>query len=1292
MRPLDFLGRIKIKLGLVIVLAVVTAFGVNELGLGADLPGNLRIAIAVVLAVIMVQFLARGMTKPLREMAAAAQTIAKGRYGLRVSATSRDEVGELARAFNAMAADLGEVDRQRRELVANVSHELRTPITGLQAVLENVVDGVSPPDRETLGTALAQTQRLGRLVAQLLDLSRLDSGARLIEAEPFDLGSLCGQAAREAGLATDTVTVRSDVTAGLHLKADPALLAQVLANLLDNAVRHSPPGGTVRLQGRGAGSGVQLTVHDEGPGIPASERTRVFERFSRLDAGRAADAGGAGLGLAIAKEIVELHQGTIRVIDHPRGCHMLVQLPGRIHMSGIPADPEAPPAEKTELTITQPVVTPADIPIATRPALPPSSARTTSTPSAQTAPSSSARTAPTASAQTAPPAGRTESSALNEPILTSPLAGSALVRSASTVPAGRTESSALNEPMLAGPLAGSAESAGPALAASTAPAGRTESSALNEPITTRPSIDSVESPGPAHESDSEAADVVSPGVSSGESLETPPVVAAMPTPRQSPAGPPYGPGGPPYGWPPPGGPYYPRPPDGPRSSSSGRAGLGAGIGMLAGFILGMFVVILASDVLGEVTGAALLLAFSGGGAVAGAAIGSSSGRQAYPNAAQFVHQPWGPPPSGIVHPTRATEVADPVEGDASAETKKEESEEAPSTDHAPADARATPSPHAPSEGDNSARTGRLPEESPHGEGVGSGYGPPSGGVSPVYNPSGGGVPPVHNPSGGGAPPIHNPSAGGAAHVHNAPGGGVPPVRYPSYPSGGGAAPVYGPPGGPPPVYVPPPIFPRPDLPDTPPWVLPAAAGVGVVAAVLLPYAPKGLGLVLTAVVMGLAVLPAARRRVTLWSVGFAVLAYALVGVTLVRDAEWVLQPVLVAGVFVASLALSGSGRGWFSTIRGGLSVGLAVFPMPWFLSAPMKSFMKRRRLLPILVSLGVTALLLVIFGLLFMAADAVFSQFARDLLEAPGWADTLPYRIFLFVVFGVVVAAAVLVALRPVAETEIPLPRVPIARTLWVIPLAGLNLLFAAFVAVQITVLFGGNDRVLETAGLTYAEYARSGFFELVTVSFIVLGIVALCWALLDPATHRWLLAGLLGLLCAFTLVILASALHRLDLYLDAYGLTRLRATVGVTIWWLAAVFILVLAAGAVRLNRRSTTWLPRTFVLLTGVTLLTFALWNPDARIVETQHAVRGVDRLDHNYLSSLGVEAVPALDRLPEPIRSCVLDRIVRVHALDRPDPWNGWNWARTQARTTLTAHPVLPNPQCPDISTRSYIPSPD
>lgn len=272
MRPLDFLGRIKVKLAIVIVLAVGTAFVVNEVGLDAGLSRELRIAVAMILALIMVQLLASGMTKPLRQMASAAQTIAKGSYLLRVSSTSRDEVGELARAFNAMAADLGAVDRQRRELIANVSHELRTPITGLRAVLENVVDGVSAPDPVTMSTALAQTERLGRLVAQLLDLSRLESGARLIEPEPVEIATLVEQALREASLAREDVILHATVEPGLAVRADPDLLAQVLANLLDNAVRHSPPDGVVTISGAAHGARARLTVADQGAGIPAEAR------------------------------------------------------------------------------------------------------------------------------------------------------------------------------------------------------------------------------------------------------------------------------------------------------------------------------------------------------------------------------------------------------------------------------------------------------------------------------------------------------------------------------------------------------------------------------------------------------------------------------------------------------------------------------------------------------------------------------------------------------------------------------------------------------------------------------------------------------------------------------------------------------------------------------------------------------------------------------------------------------------------------------------------------------------
>ncbi|MCC5574723.1 DUF4173 domain-containing protein [Microtetraspora sp. AC03309] len=977
MRPLDFLGRIKVKLGIVIVLAVVAAFVVNEVGINSGLTRNIRIAIAVVLALIMVQLLARGMTKPLREMAAAAQTIAKGRYGMRVSATSRDEVGELARAFNAMAADLGEVDRQRRELVANVSHELRTPITGLQAVLENVVDGVSTPDVDTLGTALAQTQRLGRLVAQLLDLSRLDSGARLIEAETLDMVSMCRQAAGEAALARDDVTVESRVRPGTALVADPGLLAQVLANLLDNAVRHSPPGGTVRLSARVSGADVEIAVVDGGPGIPPSERARVFERFSRLDAGRAADAGGAGLGLAIAKEIVELHGGLIRIADRP-GCHMVIHLPGRavVRKAAGASAPEPSGAVRSDLPPRTPSV------------VPPVRAAADSTPE----------------------------------------------------PEGASEAT---------PAAPSAPTPVP-VPAETAPAASSER--------------------------------VSPSAEAGE-----PVV----------------------------------------------------------------------------------------------------------------------PSPGMAAASAASEPEPPI-----------------------------PSP-APSPSDSSEPVPSDPVPS-----VAASSGP----VSPVPDPA--------------APP---------------------PV--PSAPQGPPA----------PPAYVPPSLFPRPDLPEAPRWMLPAAAMGGLVAAIAMPYASVGLGVALTAAAMGVAalivLLSVGWRRITPWTVGLALLAYALVSVAIFRDADWLVTPLLLAAFGIAALGVSGAGTGWLGVIRGGLSVVLALPPLPWFISAPTKRLFKGRWLLPALGSAGITVVLLGVFGLLFSSADAVFSAFARDLLQAPGWTAELPYRTFLFGVFGLLVVASVLVGLRPVVEPEPPNLRAPVSRMVWVVPLAGLDLLFASFVTVQITVLFGGSRRVLSTAGLTYAEYARSGFFELVTVSVFVLGVVGAAVVLLQlrGAADRWLLAGLLGPLCAFTLVILASALHRLDLYTGAYGLSRLRGIVEATLWWLAAVFVLVLVAGAVRLARRGTTWFSRTLVLVTGLSLLAFAVWNPEARVAETQLSVRGVNRLDHDYLAGLSAEAVPALDRLPEPVRSCVLRDVVVANGLERPDPWNGWNLARERARDVLRRHPVQKDAECPGPPSR-------
>ncbi|GGL05379.1 hypothetical protein Sme01_63710 [Sphaerisporangium melleum] len=962
MRPLDFLGRIKVKLGLVILLAVATAFALNEYGRSLGVLPWARMGVAAVLSLGMVQLIGRGMTRPLREMAAAAQTIAKGRCDMRVTATSRDEVGELARAFNAMAADLAEVDRQRRELVANVSHELRTPIAGLQAVLENLVDGVSAPDPATLGTALTQTERLGRLVVQLLDLSRLDSGVRPIEPEPVELGPLCAQAVREAGLAREEVRLSSSVPAGLGVRADPALLAQVLANLLDNAVRHSPPGGLVRLDAAARGDGVRLGVIDAGPGIPAPERPRVFERFSRLDAARAADAGGTGLGLAIVREIVELHGGSVRVAETTSGCHMVVDLPGRTTIMG-------------------------DVPLKGE------------------------------RSGAVPATGEVQAAGAAR------LAGDIKVAEAFR-PAGDVQ------------VAGAAWPAGDA------------------------QVDGMGKRG-----------------------------------------------------------------GGARSAGSTASGAWSVAGADAG---------------------------------AGTAGGTLTGTVAGPGAGVRAGEPSGA----------------------------------------------------------GEETGRARQD--------AGRSAPSGAVVPGE---------------------------------------------------GRTPPGFGPPG-----YVPPPLLPRPDLPPTPRWLLPVAAAVGLLAAIALPDAAPGLGIVAVAVAAGAAVLPAARHRLTPWTVAFGLLAYGLVSIVLFRDAQWLAGPALLAGFGLAALAVSGAGEGWGAVVRGGLSVVLAVVPLPWFLGAPLKTSGRRRNLAAMVAALCIAVVLLLVFGVLFASADAVFASFAANLLTAPDWVEYLPGRLVLFGMFAALVAAATLVALRPRVERAGPATRRRVSRVLWTIPLAALDLLFAAFVVVQITTLFGGNRRVMETAGLTYAEYARSGFFELVTVSVFVLGLVALAIAVVAPSgRERALMAALLGVLCALTLVILASALHRLDLYIDAYGLSRLRAAVGATIWWLAAVFALVLAAGGLRLARRSAAWLPRTVVLVTGLSILAFAVWNPDLRVAESQLGVRGSLRVDVGYLLDLSADAVPAIDRMPA--RDCLLSGMPSVRRLaGGPDGWSGWNLARRHARDLLAARPpIAPLPAC-------------
>ena len=315
-KPLDQVTSVKVKLGILVAASVLVAALVGALGSVGDVPLWLSIPVTVALGLGVTQLLAVGMTSPLREMTAAARRMARGDYSGRVTATSNDEVGELARAFNRMAEDLAAVDRQRRELVASVSHELRTPLAGLCAVLENLADGVGDPDPVAVRTALGQAERLSDLVSDLLDLARVDAGAVTLSRSPVRVRELldrCVSEARASGreVSYDVVVAPDDLT----VDGDAKRLHQLVANLLDNASRHSPTGGAVSVEAVGQRTGWRLEVVDEGPGIPAADRDRVFERFGTLDD----DGGGTGLGLAIARWVTDLHGGSIRFIDPEPG-------------------------------------------------------------------------------------------------------------------------------------------------------------------------------------------------------------------------------------------------------------------------------------------------------------------------------------------------------------------------------------------------------------------------------------------------------------------------------------------------------------------------------------------------------------------------------------------------------------------------------------------------------------------------------------------------------------------------------------------------------------------------------------------------------------------------------------------------------------------------------------------------------------------------------------------------------------------------------------------------------------
>ena len=277
-------------------------------------------------------FVALRIVRPVRTLAAAATRIAQGRYGERVPVGGSDELALLATAFNDMALSLESSEQRRRELLSDVAHELRTPLATIDGYLEGVADGVVPSDGDTLAVLRAETGRLKRLTEDLARVSEAEErrlSLRIEPVAPADLLAAAAEAARPSFAAKGVGLDVDDEPRLPRVAVDADRIAEVLANLLENALRHTPPGRGVVLSARRRDRALELVVADEGEGIGAEQLERVFERFYRADPGRSRERGGTGIGLTISRALVDAHGGRIRAESEGagRGSRFVVELP-----------------------------------------------------------------------------------------------------------------------------------------------------------------------------------------------------------------------------------------------------------------------------------------------------------------------------------------------------------------------------------------------------------------------------------------------------------------------------------------------------------------------------------------------------------------------------------------------------------------------------------------------------------------------------------------------------------------------------------------------------------------------------------------------------------------------------------------------------------------------------------------------------------------------------------------------------------------------------------------------------
>ncbi|WP_226967104.1 DUF4153 domain-containing protein [Streptomyces phaeolivaceus] len=471
----------------------------------------------------------------------------------------------------------------------------------------------------------------------------------------------------------------------------------------------------------------------------------------------------------------------------------------------------------------------------------------------------------------------------------------------------------------------------------------------------------------------------------------------------------------------------------------------------------------------------------------------------------------------------------------------------------------------------------------------------------------------------------------------------------------------------------------------------AALAAGILSMVLLGEGLAVNGLVV-AVPATLAVYFAGRRagrRPRSWALVWGLGGLALLIVPALHAAEWPTFFAVVAALAAGSLALHG-GRSWPAVLLGPIGVLTSLVTGPAWAWQGLRERVggDRGRLVPVLRALVVATVLLVVFGTLFAGADAAFADLLGALVPDVSVSDG-PWRILLFALglFGTLAAARTAAAPARWDRVQVPAGRAR-GRVEWALPLVGLVALFAVFNAVQLAVLFGGYDAVLKETGQTYAQYARQGFWQLLMATLLTLLVIvlALRWAPRTRSSDRTLVRGVLGTLCALALVVVASAVRRMDMYVEAYGLTRLRISVLAMELWLGLVIVLIIAAGV-----WGARWLPRAVAASAVAGVLVFGLASPDALIAERNvERYETTGRFDLPYARGLSADAVPALDRLEEPMRSCVLWDI--KEGLDEGGrlPWYATSWGEAEARRILDARPPVvgaDGPACGELGPEYY-----